>query len=233
VVQKHRPSFAGKTLREAVKSAPAFLKQSQVTEKYFRSKPERRGLATLFCDVSFCPETKGAGFGAWVRFDSLEKGVLFGGEIPVRCKSSNDAEFWGLALALREIAKRFPDQSPAAIVLQCDNLAALEWVERFHPNAQEVGEHHKTKPLRNGPASYPKSMELAVQAVMGMPAEAKVWLKHVKGHTGKRDGRSWANRQCDNVAKEFMLKMRMKFQRENRAEQMRASSTSSATPRPR
>nr|WP_250807525.1 hypothetical protein [Neorhizobium tomejilense] len=172
------------------------------------------GLVTVFCDVSYCPDSKAAGYGAWYRTDAMDKGVFFGGQVPVPCASSNDGEFWGLALSLYEVFKRLGGAKPDAIVLQCDNIAALGWVRRFHPLAEAVGDHHGTHAIPNGPAAHPANMEIAIETVKRMDPTVRIWLKHVKGHDRKsKTARSWVNKQCDANAREHMLARRAVYGR--------------------
>lgn len=172
------------------------------------------GVVTLFCDVSFCPNTKAAGYGAWYRTDDMEKGEFFGGQVPVACSSSNDGEFWGCALALREVYARLSGKAPAAIVLQCDNIMALGWMSRFHPNAGGVGERHQTHAIPEGRNAPPAEMELAVSVVRNFDPQLRLWLKHVKGHdTKSKTGRSWVNKRCDRLAKDFMSAKRASVRR--------------------
>ncbi|MDW9481368.1 hypothetical protein GOB57_22230 [Sinorhizobium meliloti] len=170
------------------------------------------GLVTIFCDVSFCPNTKAAGYGAWYRRDGMEKGVFFGEPIPVPCQSSNDGEFWGVTMALRRVFKELVDVS--TVVLQCDNLNALSWLREFHPNAAAVGEHHNTHGIPQSSRSYPRSMATAIAIVRAMSPSVRIWLKHVKGHDNKsKTARSWVNKQCDSIAREQMTAHRGRIRR--------------------
>ncbi|MBY3151347.1 hypothetical protein HFO56_02960 [Rhizobium laguerreae] len=165
------------------------------------------GLVTLFCDVSFCPNTGAAGYGAWYRADDMEKGKFFGEAIPVSCRSSNDAEFWGLAMAMRHVSKVLAEKV-TTVVLQCDNIAALSWMREFHPNAAAVGEHHLTHDIPPPPKTYPRAMATAVGMVRAMEPSVRVWLKHVKGHSKSKSARSWVNGKCDRLAREYMVARR-------------------------
>jgi ribonuclease HI len=165
------------------------------------------GLVTLFCDVSFCPNSGAAGYGAWYRTDDMEKGEFFGESIPVTCSSSNDAEFWGLTMSLRHVLKLLGDKV-TAVVLQCDNIAALSWMREFHPNAAAVGDHHGTHGIPKAPKTYPKAMGTAIGVVQAMKPSVRVWLKHVKGHSKSKSARSWVNKKCDELAREYMAARR-------------------------
>jgi ribonuclease HI len=171
------------------------------------------GLVTLFCDVSYCPNSKAAGFGAWYRTDDMEKGEFFGDGVPVACKSSNDSEFWGAVLAIRHVLKTIGTKVKT-IVLQCDNINALSWIREFHPNAAAVGDHHGTHGIPLPSKTYPKSMETAVAVIRAMDPSVKVWLKHVKGHDHKsKSARSWVNQRCDDLAREHMTAKRNRIGR--------------------
>lgn len=169
-------------------------------------------LITLFCDVSYCPDSKATGYGAWYRREGMEKGAFFGEPIPVPCASSNDGEFWGVVMALRRVFKDNPDAT--TVVLQCDNINALSWVREFHPNAVAVGEHHKTHGIPQASRSYPKSMKTAIAIMRAMSPDVRIWLKHVKGHDKKsKTARSWVNKQCDALAREYMTAHRGRIRR--------------------
>ena len=166
---------------------------------------ESAGLLTLFCDVSFCPRTQAAGYGAWYRTDGMEKGKLIGAQIPVRCANSNDGEFWGLVLSLRQALAHIAPKVPSAVIVECDNIAALAWLRDFHPAAKPVADEHGTHPIPTAPSSYPRTMQTAVDTARAMDPELKLWLKHVKGHdTKSRTARAWVNKQCDALAGEHM-----------------------------
>lgn len=180
------------------------VEKSQKATTAQSAKPKAPvGLVTLFCDVSYCPTTKAAGWGAWYRTDAMEKGAFFGSVVPMPCENSNDGEFWGLVLALRGIFSRLGADRPDAIVLQCDNLSALSWIRQFHPNAHAVGDHHGTHSISNPPKSYPREMETAIAVARDMDPSVRIWLKHVKGHDKKTTARSWVNKKCDELARKY------------------------------
>jgi ribonuclease HI len=176
-------------------------------ERHTADKQVTPGLVTLFCDVSFCPNSGAAGYGAWYRTDDMEKGEFFGESIPVACSSSNDAEFWGIAMSLRKVFQLLGDKA-TTVVVQCDNIAALSWMREFHPNAGAVGVHHGTHGIPQAPKSYPNSMGTAIGVVRAMKPSVRIWLKHVKGHSKSKSPRSWVNKKCDALAREYMAARR-------------------------
>jgi ribonuclease HI len=137
----------------------------------------------------------------------MEKGEFFGESIPVTCSSSNDAEFWGLTMSLKHVLKLLGDKV-TTVVLQCDNIAALSWMREFHPNAAAVGDHHGTHGIPKAPKTYPKAMGTAIRVVRAMKPFVRVWLKHVKGHSRSKSARSWVNKKCDELAREYMAARR-------------------------
>lgn len=161
------------------------------------------GLLTIFCDVSFCERTRTSGWGGWYRGPGMEKGKFIGGFIDARCVSSNDSEFWGLALALKQALWDIRDQKLTAVVVQCDNLAALAWLSKYHPKAAPVSRKHGTHEIPAPSSKVPSSMLGAVSIIRKIDPGLLIWLKHVKGHEKGATSRSAVNEQCDRLAKHY------------------------------
>ena len=73
--------------------------------------PDPRFL-TLFVDASFCHRTHAAGYGAWAKKATFEKGLIFGGPLPRGIRNAGEAELGGIALALRFLLEKVAQDSP-------------------------------------------------------------------------------------------------------------------------
>ena len=135
---------------------------------------------TLFADASFCPHTKAAGFGGWVKYGSPAETFRTGGQIG-NAKHSSDAEYQALIRTFKKLqeesAANFNDK---IIVIQSDCRAALEKLER-----------HKSKVFADIKPRHIK-------------------FKWVKAHQGYNNARSAVNEFCDTEAYRHMSKLRAK-----------------------
>jgi ribonuclease HI len=137
--------------------------------------------ATVIADASFCPETRAAGWAAWI---TLSNNLVF----PERIKRfgafhrlpehSTQAEEWalynGLWLAYQRGARE--------ILAQTDCLTVID------------------KCLSNNAAF--------LTAKAAAFPDATVSFRHVKGHTNREEARFFVNRWCDANAKRIMIEQR-------------------------
>lgn len=170
-------------------------------------------MLTLFADASFCPKTGAAGWGSWAIKDGWPKGLFHGGALRREIKSSNEAELCGLASALWVHDKAGNLGDVTAFILQCDNTVALGTILSLIPQAGHVSSKKRATNAqiaarKNG--IKPIEHE-AIEAITGIVAGRPIWLKHVKGHNGNSDGRSWVNNQCDDAARRHMRARRQEI----------------------
>lgn len=157
----------------------------------------KRPVVTLFVDASFCPEIKGAGWGAWVR-DDVNSGKTYGDEIGVMegdYACSGYAELIAVAQAIKKGYNLGYIPQGCLLVIRTDCLQVVQLFE---------GDYRK-----------PKQKWLEVYRAVSKALKARdivIRMDHVGGH-GK-DGcrkRSWVNKQCDKIAKQNMRSVRNKY----------------------
>jgi ribonuclease HI len=162
----------------------------------------------IFADASFCPRTKAAGWGAWVKRDG---GVseAFGGSFRDPMPDSTTAELCALANAMhRAIGWRLILPGDV-VMLQSDSLGALERIRRAIPASFDnpakgglpVGQSRKARDASIGLAAADRIKALAEGANLTLVT------RHVRGHQ-KGGGRQWVNGACDQIAKAGMRKAR-------------------------
>lgn len=84
---------------------------------------------TLFVDGSHCPETNAWGIGVWIKSSEYPKSHTFarGG---IGLTNSTDVEYEGIKLALEWVEENQPTQG-RILVIQCDNIGALNRIDKF------------------------------------------------------------------------------------------------------
>ncbi len=170
-------------------------------------------MLTLFADASFCPKTGAAGWGSWAIRDGWPKGKFLGGVFRREITTSNTAELCGIASALWQHNKDGDLEGVKTLMLQCDNIVALGCIMRHVrgayvknlPGKKNVFIH--PAPKMNGKLN----ME-AVEAIKTIVDGRSVMLRHIKGHNGTGDGRSWVNSQCDAEARRHMQARRKELE---------------------
>lgn len=162
---------------------------------------------TIFADASLCPKTKAGGWGAWMKRnggDSFEAG----GQLRDLAPTSSHAEACALANAIHIGIRQGHLQKGDRVLLQSDNLAALCAIAAIVPGALisdkggaavTVGKRSK---LKNEPC---------IQSIrrLAIDMDLTVVVRHVRGHQ-QGDGRNWVNRRCDELAKIYMRKRRLR-----------------------
>jgi ribonuclease HI len=169
-------------------------------------------MLTLFADASFCPKTGAAGWGSWAIRDGWPKGKFHGGAFRRELRNANEAELCGLASALWMHNRGGDLAEVDTFMLQCDNMVALETI-RQHCG----GIFRKAKGIRLPPPNIRKTKlsaieHEAVKAISEIANARSILLRHVKGHNGTDDGRSWVNTQCDTTAKLHMKARRRELE---------------------
>lgn len=155
----------------------------------------RAKLVTVFSDAS----VKGgqAGFGFWVKSDVAQ--VESSGDVREILERTtdkiNEAELAGIIAACR--AARDAHDGPIILVIQCDSMAALGAM-------RSLGiAFAKNSPLKCPPRQRMTDTEHHLLSKYRLIQDIEsAWLKHIKGHTGARCGRSKINRLVDKLAAE-------------------------------
>lgn len=111
--------------------------------------------------------------------------------------SIEHAELIGICHGIASAIKTHGEVGEIALVVQCDNLSALGLLKTLG-NAKQAS----TSPIDIPPRKkwHPDEAQL-IEELRSKLLEVPIWLKHVKGHTSKRDGRSGVNRLTDRLSK--------------------------------
>lgn len=135
--------------------------------------------ATVITDASFCPNSKAAGWAAWVTVNPPQGQVYRvkrSGNFHRKIRNATEAEkyaaFNGIWLAYQEGCRR--------ILAQTDCLSVVQ--EGWRAGYPYIAETH-----------WP---------------DAEIEWRHVKGHTRHEQARYFVNRWCDTEAKAMMNKQR-------------------------
>lgn len=101
---------------------------------------------TVFVDGSHCPETRAWGIGAWIKSSEYPKGETFtrGG---IGLKNSTEVEYEGIKLVLEWLHKN-ADTQGKILVLQCDNISALNRVDQFKTKMKLKLQYFKLKHVK-------------------------------------------------------------------------------------
>lgn len=151
-------------------------------------------LITVFADASW--SLGAGGYAYWARADSA---VRVQGSAPWPCTGINEAETVGLSVALMEALDAFPVNYGGSVVLQSDSLIALGC---FRTLGGGVPTRNTDRPIFPLPQVHdiPRAF-VEKSAGMASALGLRIWLKHVKAHTGHDAARSQVNAWCDAEAK--------------------------------
>lgn len=148
---------------------------------------------TVFSDASFCPRTKAAGYGGWVKGGYPPQVLRVGGVI-TNCRNPEEAEISAIVQTLTHAEKTSDpefslDWEGKILVIQTDCQGAIK---KLKPEMKKVLKHLRLKFIK--------------------------W-KWVKAHSGYGDPRSAVNEYCDKQAKFYMLQERKRRQREEQCQE--------------
>lgn len=144
-----------------------------------KQRRRRRLLVTAYTDASF--STKG-GWAIWLR-SGLGR-IVRHGDCPDTVTDSFMAEMFAIKMALQVIVKEWPGGE--VVLVNTDCLAAIDGLTPGAPNFRNAG----LLALQEEIESFVFSNYLTMR------------FKHVKGHTGRDDIRSWLNRRVDQLSRE-------------------------------
>lgn len=147
------------------------------------------GTATLITDASYCSQTKSAGYGFWIASDRSR--FPGGGEIKQDVNDATVAELFAVVNGLWYAIKGGAVIDRDNVLIQTDCMAVITLIDgdRMPRRGQE----------ENG---YKQLL-----GIIDMH-QLTIEMRHVKGHTMKRDARSITNKLCDSRAKRFMRERR-------------------------
>lgn len=158
-------------------------------------------IITVFSDATISGNRCGCGW--WFKSDKASgQGSLF---LESDTLNIHEAELWGIKTGLEEAAARH--EGDIIFVMQCDNLGALQALQ--HLNRHKTGTSvfwaktsaHKLMTHRKRLTDFEREL---LTGIRNLGAD-KIYLKHVKGHTGNADARSHINRLTDELAKQARI----------------------------
>jgi ribonuclease HI len=146
-------------------------------------------LITVFSDASVSGNEAGCGW--WFKSEFTKRSGAM--SLTREGIQSNEAELWGIFNAITAAVGYHSQQ--VDIVLQCDSLSALQ---ALHTKGHRWA---KTSKLKGGPRRKMSPFEQSLaDRISNLPTIENIYLKHVKGHTGRSDSRSFVNHLTDQLA---------------------------------
>lgn len=155
---------------------------------------------TIFTDASVLHKHRVAGWGGWARGDG-RGAVLHDGPVPFSANSTI-AEAWAIALMIEHLVNtRYLTENDERLLIQSDSLQALEVLNHALPNSHATC-RSETGSVINRAKSIPGNLHAPINRIaQHARARTVVYLRHVKGHMGGKNARSWVNEQCDTRAR--------------------------------
>lgn len=156
-------------------------------------------MITVITDASWCPETKCAGWAAWVVCDG-QRLQNSGGVMP-QVASSGDAEFIALVHGLNLALQSFRPQKRTKILLQSDSLDALRHFEN------RIKQQSTLAPIAQW---WVRQAQIRLDQLSDSTVERMLYeTRHVKGHSNSKQGaRFYVNNWADEEAKKQMRRVR-------------------------
>jgi len=146
-------------------------------------------LVTIMVDASWCPDTKAAGYGAWLA--SERRRCRFTGQIQSTVSQAMVAEEMAIVNAIAGALKRGVALAGDTILVRTDCQAAIQLLQKYRkPSAKEEDE------IVSAFDYFVKKYGLQMR------------FKHIKGHSSNQNRASVSNTVCDRHAREQMQKAR-------------------------
>ena len=144
---------------------------------------------TINTDASFSPEHKVGGYAFWIICDLFT--IKKSGHFKINPKTPFEAELMCIANAVYTLANQPELPLTKLIVVNSDCLNSF----------RRIGKKSKCDIGRKIAFKFVK-----IRKRTGHTYITKVEFRHVKAHSGTRDGRSFVNDWCDKAAKNEMRK---------------------------
>lgn len=165
-------------------------------------------MVTLFCDASYCHDTRAGGWGAWAKADGWAKGETFGGALPFVYTAASEAELAAIACATDYLTEGGVLAPATMLMVQTDSARALQVILSHIPGATlRTHRDSGTVSIPKRPITLTPREEIAVSHLTELMNPVTVLCRHVRGHR-KGDNRQWVNRTCDDIAKKYMRAQR-------------------------
>lgn len=144
---------------------------------------------SIFADASLCPKTRVAAWGAYCRSD---RGISYeGAALKSSYKVTGDAELHAIVNAVHLAFRSGVAQPGDILLVQSDCAEAIRMIEGEQPAR------------RRGSKAGVDKLHALVKS-----KNAKLSMRHVKGHSGRGTGRFAANTHCHQLAIEAMREKR-------------------------
>lgn len=148
-------------------------------------------MITLFADASWLDGA--GGYAYWARCDGEEK-VQFSAPWP--CDNIDEAETVGLCAGMMAAIDTLPN-ARGVLIAQSDSLHALG-ILNAHGAIPAKNSDRRIKAWAYGGQRNKVGIKFAIRAMrLAREQQIKVYLKHVKAHTGFSEARSRLNSWCD------------------------------------
>lgn len=158
-----------------------------------RVVPASGDLITLFADASYSDFKNRGGWGAWAK-DSTTR-VYNGGGLFAEMRDSTTAEILGIWEGL-EMCYRNRMVGPACTILvQCDNLHAVNFMPATHLKGKPR-RYHSPRTPRN---ILEHQVRVKIDRLMQV-TQCQIYGRHVPGHKNDPSARTWVNNLCDKLA---------------------------------
>lgn len=157
-------------------------------------------VVTIFTDASHCSHTKAAGWAAYIKSNAGTEIKSNAFKQPI--ESAAAAEMGGVVNALTIATAMYGRGAGMWYIIACDNMWACNVV-----NGKISTKPGQVKKLEaRGPMPTREALLALVKELR--EAGCKVEARHVKGHAGGGDKRSYVNELMDKMAKAAMKKHR-------------------------
>lgn len=164
-------------------------------------------LMTVICDASWNHQKRTWGWAGFFRGNGWPNGTFVSGPGTTAATGSNECEIMAVVNTLREIEDRGHLLVTENIVLQSDNIRVLHILNVYLEVAKEVKRSHGTHYIGKPMIMLSPVEKEAVRVIRRIVGERTIYLKHVKGHTNRPEGRFAVNRICDRNAKKERRKL--------------------------
>ena len=155
-------------------------------------------LVTILTDASWCPQTKAAGWGAWIATDRGKKQT--GGAFKSMVPCNTTAEVLAITHALYKAITNGLLFKNDTVLIQTDSIPAISLLSTTRRSSNQL-----------------EADSLFYFMNLCLDNNLTVHFKHVKAHTNREEARFKANTLCDAIAKNFMRTARKKLQNEANA----------------
>lgn len=144
---------------------------------------------TIIADASYCPDTHVGGYAFWIASDRGKRGG--DGMFKSRPVNNIAAEMMAILNGLHDAVKWGLVQDGDGVLLQTDCQPAIDAFNQFRKNQTDQEET-----LAKWYLDFCVTRRLNVE------------LRHVKGHTNRKEARFASNNSCDRKARANMRKAR-------------------------